>query len=308
MHLSRSTLHASITGAVRIVCTGALAVVALASPAASHGDLHEQIGALSRRIEATPDRADLHLTRGDLHRAHREWQAALADYERAARLDPGLAAVDLARGLALLELGSASDARDALDRFLSRQPGHAEARVARARALSALGEPLAAAAEYTRAIASAARPRPEHYLERARALAHAGDAWMDEAVAGLDEGVSRLGNVPGLEILAIDLELKRGRTDAALARLERLAAPAARKEAWLTRRGDILEQAGRLTEAREAYRLAVHAVESLPVHRRATRTARDIEARARAGVERLSETPPTSGTVKPPTITGQGSR
>lgn len=308
MHRSRSPIHRGIATTLRTLCAGALAIHLLASPASGHGDLHEQISALDRRIEAAPDRADLHLRRGDLHRAHRDWPAAMNDYDRAAHLDPGLPAVDLARGLTLLDMGSSAAARDALGRFLSRQPAHVEARVGLARSLSALGEPLAAAAEYTRAIERAARPRPEHYLERARALVQAGDVWLDEAVAALDDGARRLGSVPGLEMLAIDLELRRGRTDAALARLERLAAPAARKESWLVRRGDILEHAGRLDEARTAYRQALAAIESLPAPRRGTRASLDVEAQARSGLERLAETPLDAAAAKPAAISREGSR
>src|SRR2546426_2682773 len=68
----------------------------------AHGDLHEQIAITTKLIQREPHNAALYLKRGELHRAHGEWDAAMADYERAAELDPKLEVVDLARGKALL--------------------------------------------------------------------------------------------------------------------------------------------------------------------------------------------------------------
>src|SRR5437870_950367 len=82
-----------------------------------------------------------------LHSYHRHWPAALADYERAALLDPTLAAVDFARGKTLLHAGSPGQAKSALDRFLAKHPEHAEALATRARVLVILGERLAATAD-----------------------------------------------------------------------------------------------------------------------------------------------------------------
>lgn len=257
-------------------------------PVAAHGDMHEQIAALTQRIEQDPANAVLYLKRGDLHRVHRDLAAALRDFERAAQLDPSLSVVNYRRGVTLLEAGMHEPAKIALDRFLARHPDHAGALVARARVLVRLGDRLAAAADFTRAIAELPKPRPEYYLERAQALAAEGDGRIDEALRGLDEGLTKLGPLVTLQLLAIDLELKKGRYDAALARLDQIAAPAARKETWLARRGEILEQAGRPGEAREAIAAALAAIEALPGHRRKTKAIEDLEARLRSALERLS--------------------
>src|SRR2546430_4330955 len=145
--------------------------------AAAHGAIDEQIATLASRIKEDPQNAALYLKRGELHSYHLDWDAAIADYDRAAQLDPTLAGVDLARGKTLLQAGSPSQAKSALDRFLAKHPEHAGALATRARVLVILGQRLAAAADYTRAIAAAERldrPNPEYYLERARVLAAEG--------------------------------------------------------------------------------------------------------------------------------------
>ena len=257
--------------------------------AAAHGAIDEQIATLASRIKEDPQNAALYLKRGELHSYHLDWDAAIADYDRAAQLDPTLAGVDLARGKTLLHAGSPTRAKSALDRFLAKHPEHAGALATRARVLVILGQRHAAAADYTRAIAAAERldrPNPEYYLERARALAAEGGGHVAQALHGLDEGVSRLGPIVALQLFAIEIELAGKRYNAALARLETLAAQSPRKEAWLAHRGDILEQAGRAPEARLAYEQALAAIESLPARHRTTGATAKLEAEIRAALAR----------------------
>ncbi len=253
-------------------------------PAAAHGDIHEQIAALTKRIAQDPKNATLYLKRGELYRVHREWDLALADYRRARVFDPALAAVDLCRGRMLLEADRPEPARLALERFVKRQPAHAEARVTLARILVKLGRRLPAAENFTRAIALSPEPKPEYFLERGQALAAEGSEHLEEALAGLDQGIEKLGPLVTLQLLAIELELRSKRTDAALARLEKIAAQTERQETWLARRGEILEQAGRPREAREAFTAALSALESLPPQRRQSKAMRELETRLCAAI------------------------
>ena len=96
----------------------------------------------------------------------------------------------------------------------------------------------------------------------------------------------RLGPIVALQLFAIEIELAGKRYDAALARLETLAAQSPRKEAWLAHRGDILEQAGRAPEARLAYEQALAAIESLPARHRTTGATAKLEAEIRAALAR----------------------
>ncbi|MGH8533350.1 MAG: tetratricopeptide repeat protein [Gammaproteobacteria bacterium] len=271
-------LHAVISLSVAISMSSSLPVLA-------HGDTHERIESLTEQLNQEPSNAQLYLERGVLYREHRNWRAALEDFERAEQLEPERADIELSRGVTLLEAGKPELAKEALDNFLVSNPDHPEALMARARTQARLGNHVAAAADYTRVIAL--RPTPDAYLERARALVAAGDDHLDEALQSLDEGVSVLGSVVTLDQFAIDLELKRSRYDGALARLDRLAAAADRPEAWLTQRGEILEKAGMIDEARQAFSQALAALENLPPYRRNNRATSALEARARSGLERL---------------------
>jgi tetratricopeptide (TPR) repeat protein len=195
-------------------------------PAVAHEPLDAQVADLTRRIEADPDDAALRLRRAELHRLRQEWPQALADYRMARSLDPRLDAVDLCVGMLWLDRARPRRAVRALDRFVARHPDHDGALAARARARAVLGRYLAAAEDLSRAISTPggrSPALPDYYLERARALLAAGPHHVDAAIRGLEEGVERLGRPASLLRELVDLELRVGRVDRALAHLEQIA-------------------------------------------------------------------------------------
>src|SRR5215203_2494306 len=192
----------------------------LSSFALAHEGLHEQIVAVSAKIHRDPKNASLYLQRGELYRLHRNWTRAAADYDQAARLQPDLKIVDLARGKMLFEAGKYQRAKVALDRFISWQSGNFEGLVTRARVFAKIGARSDAIRDFTHALSQA--PEPELYLERAQVTA-LDEKRIAEALSGLDEGINRLGPLATLQLTAIDLELRRHNYDGALNRLDQIA-------------------------------------------------------------------------------------
>ena len=267
----------------RIIWLLALAVslAMLSSSAQAHEGLHEQIVAITVKIKRDPKNASLYLQRGELHRLHRDWTRAAADYDRAARLEPELKVIDFVRGRMFFESGRLQRARLTLDRFLAQQPSHFEGLVTRARVLARLGATDDAIRDFTQALEVS--PDPELYLERAQVTARDAKR-IDEALNGLDEGIKRLGPLATLQLAAIDLELRRHNYDAALARLDLVTSQSERKETWLVRRGEILALAGRAEEARSAFQAALTAIDSLPPSRRQTRSMTALQLRIRSAL------------------------
>ena len=263
-----------------VVATG-LAV--MSSYAQAHEGLHEQIAAITAKIKRDPKNASLYVQRGELHRLHRDWNRAAADYDRAARLQPEMKIIDFVRGRMLFESGHLKRARLTLDHFLAQQPNHFEGLVTRARVLARMGAVIEAVSDYSQALTISADP--DLYLERA--MVTAGNApvasrdtqRIDEALNGLDEGISRLGPLVTLQIAAIDLELRRHNYDAALVRLDAVTSQSERKETWLVRRGEILALAGRSEQARASFKDALAAIDSLPPDRRQTRAITALQLR-----------------------------
>jgi tetratricopeptide (TPR) repeat protein len=263
--------------------------VAGSAPALAHEGPSWEIRQLDSRLTADPGSALLHLERGEAYRAKGDWERAQLDYDQARRLAPKLAAVDLAEGWMQLEAGRPERAQAALDNFLAREPGHPNGRALRARAHMALGRPLEAADDLTAAIdAAATAADPDWYLARAAALAAAGPSRAAAAIAGLDEGRARLGQLLLLDVAALDLEVAAGELAAALARVDRIAAAAPRHEQWLIRRGEILERLGRTDEARLAYRAALAAIAALPASRRDVAAVAALEQSALGALRHLT--------------------
>jgi tetratricopeptide (TPR) repeat protein len=277
--------YRSLAGGTRDAARRAavLLLLLLTMPLWAHDGIHEQLERVTKRIAAEPKNAPLYLQRGELYRLHRQFDEARADYARAEQLDASLHAVTFARGRMELEAGNAAAAKELLDRFLTIEPRHAEARLTRARALVKLGKD--ASADYGAAIA-VAEPTPDLYHERAKVLAASGR--IDEALKGLDEGLARLGTLASLQRMAIELELGVKRYDRALARLETLSPQSPRREFHLAEKADILTKAGRTDEARAAYREALERIAVLPEAQRNSRLTRDLAAR----IDEALATPP----------------
>ncbi len=267
---------------VRLVAVAAWLAVMLALPTRAHEGLHEQITEVTAQIKREPKNGSLYLKRGELHRLHRNWEAAFADYGRAEELNPRLDEVSFGRGRTYFEADKPQQARIWLDRYLAAKPNHVDALVTRARVLVRQKHWVAAASDYSRAIVQLAKPKPEYYIERAEAQVAGGR--NDEALVGIDEGVKRLGPIVTLQLFAINLELSRKSYDAALSRLEQISVQSPRKESWLARRGDILLLAGREDEARTTFKAALAAIEALPQYHRTTKATIELERRVRAAL------------------------
>jgi len=279
--LARSRSRASRWAPLMLTLAPALLAVTLFA----HGPLDQLIASATEAIKKDPNNPHLYIRRGEFHRLHRDWEAAWNDYATAWRLDSTLTVIHYVRGLLMADSGRHEEALDHLDRFLQHEPKHPDAHIARARTLVRLQRLLEAVQDYTRAIGLLETPAPEIFMERARALvAVGGTGHLRQALEGLNEGIERLGPVVTLNLYAVELETRLGRFDDALARLDRLAARAPRKARWLWRRGNVLVQAGRSAEARQAYTLALEEIEGLT---RKTRALQRLETQLRNALQEI---------------------
>lgn len=262
-----------------------LALLALAPLSLYADDEHEvQIRALTAEIKATPQNAELYLERGELYRQTENYEAALDDYDRAAKLDPALHILDFLRGRLYLETDRPSHAKAPLDRFLEKHPEHSEARMMRARVLVRLRQPVAAIADYDVAINTSPQPSPDLFHERADAIAGLGPKRTLDAIVSLDQGIARLGPIVSLQMQAIDLELSARRFDPALARLETIANRSARKEYYLLQKGEILQKAGRPADAKAAWKEALTRIGALPPKARGHWKTRELKGKIEAAL------------------------
>ncbi len=269
-----------------VLCAGIFGLFLFPPDLPAHGDTHEQIDAVSKEIAAQPNRLELWLKRAELHRVHGEFGLALADCQTAEKLEPNGATVQYFRGKTLFDAGLYPEAVAALDRFLAVERESSKAFLIRARVFAKLRNFERAAADFSDGIRFAAAPEPDYFTERAQAWDAAGKT--EAALSGLDEGIARFGPVVSLQTPAIDLELKLGRYEAALKRVDSLSAQSSRKESWLLQRAKILERAGRSEEARVAYANAAVAIERLPGRIASTESVQIMQKEITSSLQRMA--------------------
>ena len=263
-------------------------ILVLGEGARAHGSLHEQIQRLTQELEAHPDQRNLLIERGTLYRVHELHSEALADWEKAARLDPKDATNDFRLGVAALALRQTNAAVERLERFAVRIPGSIPGQLEAARACRMAGRHRDAVQHWNAAILGAADPRPEWFLDRARSAESAGVPPM-EVLAGLDEGIIRYGPLPPLQLKAVEIEVGRGAIDQALRRLSDTAERAERKERWLLRRAEVLAGAGRSEEARTEFLAARAAIQRLPERIQKGWAASELSRKIDEGLAKLPQ-------------------
>ncbi|MCP3915615.1 MAG: tetratricopeptide repeat protein [bacterium] len=195
---------------------------------AFHEALAREIAKLDQLLLERPADAELHRRRGDAYRRMRRWPEALADLNAAARHAPDDPETLYLLARLFTDSGWERKARGAADAFVAQRPKDARGRALRARIHAAAGDGAAAELDFDAAIAHATPADPDLYVQRARVVAGRGGEHRVRALAGLDAGITTLGQAPGLVHLAIELEMQLGRFDAALARHDTLASFARR--------------------------------------------------------------------------------
>ncbi|MBA3709980.1 MAG: tetratricopeptide repeat protein [Planctomycetes bacterium] len=266
---------------LRCPLISSLAIVLCCGPIGwAHNDLEERIEAATEAIDREPGNPTGYLERGDLYRQHQQWAEALSDFEHARGLAPDLPIVDLDRGMTFADAGRHLDAVAAFDAFLFRAPDEARGLAGRARSQRALGRLPEAALDYAALERVVVEPDPQMYLDWCACAAD-----DQSRLAVIARGLARLGSVASLEDMAVRLETATGRTDAALARIDRLIAASARPEGWWLRRGELLQACHRDDEARTAFAAGMAALELVPSHRRATDASLAIARGLQAGLE-----------------------
>ena len=276
---------------LRLLLCGLLASgLPWAATATAHGDVEGIINAVSQEIAQTPT-VDLLLLRARLYLEHGDHALALMDCARARQRAAGdsVAAAAVARCLGQVLLADDQDqpALAAFDHSLSLHPGDGKTLELRAQALSHLQRVDDALQTYDQRESCLPPPQPQFYFDRL-ATQRTGERPVAEQLTGLDQGLRRLGSLIVLEEAALQIEVDAGLLDAALARLDRLVAAAARPESWLVQRGDLLRRVGRQHDAQSAYQAAVFAIEQLPPARRQSLATQSLCQHARISLADLT--------------------
>ena len=286
--------------AVSIQLVSLAAALFLLSPRSTfaHGTFHEMMDELQVELTARPNDHALIVRRAFLELEHEDWQAALVDLEKAARLGADEGDLVYLRGRALKAGKQWAAAKVALDEFFATHPANAAAHAERARVLWQLDHKSAALDDFRAAMNLSPRPEPELVNEVAEALD--AQALPEESLKVLDDGIQVLGNVPQLVLKAMEYEIAAKRFDAALARVDAMQKMMPRPEPWMARRASVLAQAGRYEDSRAAWKALREHLMALPNLERGSHamttllTQCDDAINALAQVSSQDSTPPSA--------------
>ncbi|MEN8822638.1 MAG: tetratricopeptide repeat protein [Abyssibacter sp.] len=191
---------------------------------------------LSEQIRRHPADPTLYLRRALIYADIGEFRQALADVDTAAELGP-VENTLFVRGVLMYRLGQFDQALPLFDRFIAARPGHANARLYRARVLRDAGQYHAALRDYLAYFEITPNAEPGDYQMAARLMVMlsafpGGQYTPDDALALLDQRRSSVGHAPQLQRYAIEIESGRCNSTAAIERLHALHPNAKRAPRW----------------------------------------------------------------------------
>lgn len=236
----------------------------------AHEATHSRVARLTHEIEKSPANTTLYLQRGEEYQSQSLWDKAELDFQTATKLEPDNKTLAYYRGSLFYASGRFVLAEKQLNDYMSYAADDARVQglILRARILWQLNKVNQSYADYSQAILLSPQIDAPLYIERAELLIdHAdqknGAKYLALALTGLDEGGSRLGWLMSFAITSIDINLKQKNYDAALERIDTILTKISRKERWLVRRAEVLEQSGRFKEAKISYLSALSAIKKL---------------------------------------------
>jgi len=289
-----------------MLCLGLLLSLPLWGHVGSHPRI-QQIGMEIEAMESDPDGespgllARLYQLRGEEYLVVRDWEKALADFLRSRQLQPSGIRVSLPMARAYYERGEYEQALDEIDRYLHRYKNDDQGLLLRSHILHELGRYRDALRDLQGVLAKQSRSRPDIGLVLYRAELQGRLGEWSAALGGIREAEAALGKLPVLETKRIELLRKQGDFDAALAVLDPLLAQAQRKERWLLLKAQVLEQAGRLPEAKQQYQGVLDALDRLPARLSRVPAMKKLRNLAQQGLMDGNTTKPSADTAVQPT-------
>ena len=250
--------------------------VTLPCVAFSHGQIHDLIEKVDRKLEKDSANASLYVDRGQLYLEEQHYEEAVHDFAKAIEVDKKLAEAHYYMGVALLGEKKYKEAAIFAEQAISlATPEDTELR---SQAYFLLGDirvaqkqPDQAIVAYDDAIRITPMPTPDQYIYYVDALLSLGKTKYGAAVTLLQQATDKLGPVITLEYKLLDVYALQGDTSRALAQLDTMIARGHSKEVLFYRKGEIYLGMKEKAKASAAFNQALLSINELPLHRQSTK-------------------------------------
>ena len=239
--------------------------ICLSDMAWSHGDLHQRILDVTNRIEKNPRDFELYRERGELYLKHQDHRNAIKDLSKCIRREGPTDRLNYGLALAYYGMSRYQKTIRLLEDLLKES---ADPKVFRllARASQASGREQMSVIYFRKVIDHTIRPRPENYLELADAVAALQDRPLRISV--LLEGIQRLGLIPSLTGPLLDIYMRMGAYDQAIALQTKIVNHSFRKEFALVKRAEMYCIQLKYDRASDDLKQASTALQGRPKHAR----------------------------------------
>jgi predicted Zn-dependent protease len=234
----------------------------LTAPLTAHPDPRHTLDEIEEHLLETPNDPELLIRKADLFlqtKKHDEAAEIIAKLLEAQPKNPEVRLLDIRL---LLDQEQGEEAASKASVLTEAHPRHAEAWRVRARAEEARGQREEAIMALSKHMDLAAKPNPGDALMGAGWMEEKGDA--AGAVKILDQCLSKVGCLSGLQQRAIGLEIGLERYDSALRRIDALEARFRPSVELSLKRAEILEKAKRFGEAANACDSALALLDAQP--------------------------------------------
>ncbi len=259
------------------------------APAAAHEGVHELIQKATAQIKKDPQDWQLYLYRAQLYRMHEDWPEAHADLEVVRAAAPDDLALVLEEAHLFQAQGQLLQALQKTDQYHKLDVENARSWQLQARLYFALTKYQQAADAMQTAIPLFPTPEPDYFHFQAKALQKLGPASLPKALLCVKQGLTSIGACISLELLAVELETDLGMCEQAIARLDRLATSARRKESWLMHKAEVYWRCGKRRQAKREYRAALNAIQLLRPRTQNTPAVKKMKKLAQQQLSKLGE-------------------
>lgn len=236
-----------------------------------HGDVHQQIDALTDAIQSYPDSLELYVKRGELYLLDEDLVLANKDFSHCAQR--GLLSARVCTGLSKsfstdTELDSALAY---INLALEKEADCIPAMEWKAHVLCLKKQPCDAGKVYDELLQRSATPSPALYIDASNARNDCPETGCyPKALAILKEGLTSIGELHVLEKEIVRLSVEHEDYETALLWQTKLIQHTPVPARALVDRAEIYFLAKREREAQADLQLALHVIDQLPAHRAAT--------------------------------------
>lgn len=244
----------------------------------AHGDIHEQIIQISKRIEKDPNNSALYLKRGQLYVQHKDFDKAEKDYQKVRFLDKKLIITDILMAQLLVKKKQPQKGLPYINTYLQHKNKDVNGLLLRAKIYQQLQKQTLAKQDIKTAFTNLKNPLPKHYILIAEATLLADNSNIAEAIVWLQKGQSQFGFDIVLKEKEIDLLTKSKQYDGALLAIDEVLERFQRKEKWLFQKGQICENANQPKVAIIHYKATLKAIHNLPKRLQMTGKMMELEA------------------------------